>query len=80
MPGFFSRRAVSPEARKRIRLFTIAGFGLAALIGWWRVLDEGATPARLIGAAASTVVALLEAFLPKRRRMTRRLRPAGRSD
>jgi putative flippase GtrA len=74
VPGLLSRFLRTPEARRKLRYVTAGVFGLVALVGWWSVMDEGASPARVLAAAASTVVALIEIFLPKRRRLLNRVK------
>jgi hypothetical protein len=45
---------------------------LVALLGWWLVLEEGPTTARMIGAFAATIAAVLQFFASGRRRLFRR--------
>jgi hypothetical protein len=67
-----SRLVKTPEARARLRKLSAVLFALTACLAWWSVAVEGASPPRVIGAAAATVAALLEIFLPKRRRLLRK--------
>ena len=74
MPRLLARLAASPRTRQRAHLIGVALFGIVAAFSWWIVKEEGATPARVLTAIASTAVVLLELFLPKRRRLLRRSR------
>lgn len=72
MPRLISRLLASPRAKQRAHFIAAGLLGLVAVVTWWSVADDGATPARVITAIASTAAAILEALLPKRRRLFRR--------
>lgn len=76
MARLMSRFAKTPAAKKRLRLVTALLFGIVAALGWWTIAQEGSTPARLLTAAASTVVAVLEILVPGRRRLRPRAHDA----
>jgi len=72
MPRLLSKLVLSPSARRRAHVIAAVAFGCVAAISWWQVVTEGATSARVLSAVASTVVVVLEVFLPRRRRLLRR--------
>ncbi len=72
MAGLLSRFAVSPRAKQRARLISVIVFGVVAAMSWWSIIEEGASPARVITAIVTSVAALLDALLPKRKRLLRR--------
>ncbi len=76
MAKLLGRLLRSPRARARLRVLTAVLFGLVAVLSWWGIITEGHSTARVIGAIASSIVFVLEAFLPKRRRFLRRSRVA----
>jgi len=80
MPRLLAGFIKTPEARRRIRAFTVVVFVLLAAISWWSIATEGPTPARVISAVASTIVAVLEAFVPKRRGLLRMRARAENAD
>ena len=71
MGRLLSRFMVSPRAKRRARIASLIIFALLAALGWWGVAEDGATPARLIAAIAATAAVILDALLPKRRRLRR---------
>ena len=72
MPRLLSRFIATPKAKARTRRIVLVLFVALALLSWWAVYTEGASPARVLTAVATTAVAAVEAFLPKRRRLLRR--------
>jgi hypothetical protein len=71
MPGPLSRIAVSPSAKRRVRLLSIAVFAAVAALSWWTIAEEGASTARVLAAIASSVAAVAQAFSPQRKRRRR---------
>ncbi|MBN2565595.1 MAG: hypothetical protein JXB46_07770, partial [Candidatus Eisenbacteria bacterium] len=69
MARLFSVFVRSPEVRARMRRISVLLLTVGALIGWWMVVDEGPSRARVIGASATSVAALLQVFFPGRRRL-----------
>ena len=76
MPRLLSRFLKSPEAKQKAHRVAGVMFLLVAAFSWWIVIEDGASPARVIGGVAASVAAVLELFLPKRRRLLRRQRSA----
>lgn len=72
MPGLLSRVTMSARAKRRFRVASVAMLAIVAALSWWMVADEGPSPARLIAAIVTSVAALLELLLPRRRRLFRR--------
>ena len=72
MPRLLSKLRSMPGVAKRARLIAAVLFGLAAATSWWIVIEQGPSPARVIAAVATTVVVLLDVFLPNRKRRLRR--------
>jgi len=80
MAGLLERYATTPGAKRRLRIVAIALPALVAVVSWWSVVEDGSSKARVITAAAATVAALVEAFVPKTRRLRRRfLARSGRN-
>jgi heme A synthase len=46
--------------RSRLTFLSIAVFVLLAVVGWWMVIEEGPSAARVLGAAAGTVGAVVQ--------------------
>lgn len=63
-----SRIFKSPEAQARASKAAGIVFLIVAATNWWIVIEDGASRARLIGAIAATVAALVGLFFPNRRR------------
>lgn len=76
MPKLLRRFLKSPEAKKKAHRVAGVMFLLVAATDWWIVIEDGATPARVIGGVAASVAAVLELFLPRRRRLLRWRRSA----
>ena len=76
MPRLLTKLAASPRSKQRVRIIIALVFGAVAVVSWWGVKVEGASPARVLTAITSSVVVLLEVFLPKRRRLLHRSRSA----
>jgi hypothetical protein len=74
MPGRARQLVKSPEAKRRLRYFTAALFGVVAALSWWNIYTEGRSTARLITAVVGTVVAVIEISFPERRRLRGRNR------
>lgn len=72
MARLLSRFAVSARAKQRARVISAILLGLVAAMSWWGVIEDGATPARVVVAVATSVAVLLDVLLPKRRRLLRR--------
>ena len=72
MPRLLSRFITTPEARKKVTRVVVAIFAVLAVLSWWTVYTEGASLAHVLTAVAATAVALIEALIPKRRRLLRR--------
>jgi DMSO/TMAO reductase YedYZ heme-binding membrane subunit len=72
MPRLLSRIAVTPRAQGKLRRLSVVLLVLLAAFSWWSVIQEGPSPARVILAVATTVAAVLDAFVPKKRRLRRR--------
>lgn len=68
---------MSPESRARLQRISWILMLMVALLGWWLVVEEGASPARVIGAVAATAAAVLQALVPGRRRLLGRRPGAG---
>ena len=54
--------------RERLVPLTICLFALLAVVNWWMVIDEGPSTARILGAIAGTIGAVLQAVAHRRRR------------
>jgi len=76
MPKPMTKFLKSPEAKQRAHRIAGVIFLLVAAIDWWIVIEDGASPARVLGGVAASVAAVLELFLPRRRRLLRRWRSA----
>jgi hypothetical protein len=76
MPKLVSRFLKSPEAKKKAHRVAGVIFLLVAATDWWIVIEDGATPARVIAGVAASVAAVLELFVPRRRRLLRSRRSA----
>lgn len=50
----------SSRRRSQVRLFSTVIFVLAAGVGWWTVLEDGPSPARVIAAIAMTAAAVVQ--------------------
>ena len=72
MPKLLSRFLKSPEAKKKAHRIAGALLFLVAAVSWWIVIEEGASPARVINGVVASAVAVLELFLPNRPRLMRR--------
>lgn len=69
MPRLLSRFLKSPEAKQKAHRVAGVMFLLAAAVSWLVVIEDGASPARVIGGIAASVAAVLELFVPRRRRL-----------
>ena len=80
MPGLVSRFLKSPQAKQRAHRVAGVGLFLVAAVNWWIVIEDGASPARVLGAVVASVAAGVELFLPRRRRLLRGRRSAPGPD
>lgn len=80
MPGPMSRFARSPQAKRRARVVSTVLFVLLAGLSWWSVADEGPSTARVVAAVATSAAAIVQLFLPHRKRLLRRRTPAPETD
>jgi hypothetical protein len=71
----FSGFVKSPDARARVQGVSAILLFLVAVLGWWTIHTDGASPARVIGAVAASVAAVLQLLFPNRRRQRRRREP-----
>jgi hypothetical protein len=74
MPPTESGPRETTQRRARARRIADVLFVALAIVGWWVVAEDGASPARLIAAVAASLAAVLQVFLPRRGRLLRRFR------
>ena len=60
--GLLPRSRLSPKAAFRLRVLSAAGMILVAGLGWWGIVSEGATPARVIAAVAGSLAGMLQTW------------------
>jgi hypothetical protein len=74
VPGLLSRKAMTEQGKRRLRVVSTLALAAVAVLSWWMVIEEGASGAKLLAAIATSVGVLLEIALPGRRRLLRRSR------
>jgi hypothetical protein len=77
MSGPLSRKMVSVRAKRRLRVASTVALAAVAALSWWSIIEDGAGPAKLLAAIATSVGVLLEIVLPGRRRFLRRSRASS---
>ncbi len=76
MPKLLSRFMKSPEAERKARRISLAMLFIIAAVNWWIVIEDGASPARVIAGVVASLVAMIELLFPRRRRLFRRRKSA----